>query len=151
MMWSHYADKHKGVCIELDEEMLVNVVKATAVNFKLEAINYSEKAKKSIYWQDDMGIEENILYFINAQYRDLAFKKSACWQEEDEKRLIVINEMQRVFISIKNAITGIYLGIDFALEYLPSIRKQIPSSVKLYQTVYQHYEFERWLLEEKER
>ncbi|MFN7703451.1 MAG: DUF2971 domain-containing protein [Chryseotalea sp.] len=78
MMWAHYANKHKGVCIELDEELLLNEIKASKLNYKLEGIDYSEKASKFIYWQDNMSLEENILHFINAQYRDLAFKKSKC-------------------------------------------------------------------------
>lgn len=144
MMWVHYADTHKGVCIEIDQEVLVQNICSCKLNHKLENMNYSEETRRHIHWDSTKDIEENITYYINNNYQDLAYKKSSYWKAEDEIRLMIINERKQIFLPVTNAITAIYLGIEFIDKYLPSIKTQIPESVKLYHTDYQNYQFEKW-------
>lgn len=56
MMWVHYGGMHSGVCLEFDEDKLLNNLrlKYPEILYHLESVNYSNKKKSSwIHWQSD--------------------------------------------------------------------------------------------------
>lgn len=144
MMWAHYGDKHKGICIEIDQDVIIHNMKTSNQNFKIDNVDYAEEADTWLNWDNNHTIDENITYFISNKYKDLAFKKSNCWKPEDEIRLMLINETKQVYVSLINSITSVYLGRYFVMKYLPSIKSQLPSNVQLFLAMYQNYKFEKW-------
>ena len=64
MMWSHYADNQKGVCLEFDEDLLIVEAKNKFpnVDILLKEVNYNtrKEGKPWINWNNILSIEENI-------------------------------------------------------------------------------------------
>ena len=75
VMWGHYADKHRGICIEYDISPLLD---KNENDFLIRKINYDRTAM----------INENIeLYDLNL-LMDLFSIKSKEWEYEDEYRVL---------------------------------------------------------------
>ena len=101
LMWAHYADNHKGICIKYkftSEQLPLRNSDETEI-FRIGNIDY--KPKFSI---NELEISVN----------DALFAKSKVWQYEHETRLVYysINEVPKVkTVNVPGAITGIYLGL----------------------------------------
>ncbi len=94
LMWSHYADNQKGICIKFNLEWFAN--DKTKI---LGAVKYLSEPIKVPH--NEMSNHFNI--FLN---------KESSWQYEKEWRIISTNENR--FITIpKNTIQAIYLGPRF--------------------------------------
>ncbi|ASJ22779.1 hypothetical protein BHAMNSH16_06275 [Brachyspira hampsonii] len=92
-MWSHYADKHQGICIEYDITSIHN-----RENLILKKVNYeaSLTTNNINYYTDTMGKlfnnvktsdNRNIDYII-----DTFTVKSKEWEYEDEYRILFYDE-----------------------------------------------------------
>ncbi|WP_052767513.1 DUF2971 domain-containing protein [Brachyspira hyodysenteriae] len=84
LMWSHYADKHKGICIEYDISQLQN----NNNNFILKKIDYNSSMllfdlKNEILLDNDKSVKSII---------DLFTVKSKEWEYEDEYRILFYDE-----------------------------------------------------------
>ncbi|WP_258018713.1 DUF2971 domain-containing protein, partial [Brachyspira hampsonii] len=93
LMWSHYADKHQGICIEYDITSIHN-----RENLILKKVNYeaSLTTNNINYYTDTMGKlfnnvktsdNRNIDYII-----DTFTVKSKEWEYEDEYRILFYDE-----------------------------------------------------------
>ncbi|MEI0605658.1 DUF2971 domain-containing protein [Brachyspira pulli] len=93
LMWSHYADKHQGICIEYDITSIYN-----KENLILKKVNYeaSLKTNNINYYTDAIGKlfnnvkssdNRNIDYII-----DTFTVKSKEWEYEDEYRILFYDE-----------------------------------------------------------
>lgn len=97
LMWSHYADHHKGVCLEFNasldpREVLedVEVDMIANVNYnRTDKINYNADKKTAII--------------------DLFTRKSTDWRYEKEVRIVLINKKEVLKFN-KKFLTGIILG-----------------------------------------
>ncbi|WP_232474446.1 DUF2971 domain-containing protein [Brachyspira pilosicoli] len=83
LMWSHYSDKHKGICIEYDISQLQN-----NNNFILKKIDYNLSMllfdlKNEILLDNNKSIKSII---------DLFTVKSKEWEYEDEYRILFYDE-----------------------------------------------------------
>lgn len=76
LMWSHYANSHKGLCFEFDSNQ--NPVKRWK-NYKFHPINYSDSRKIDIL---EHGYVESFFKLLTT--------KSLHWEYEKEHRLITI-------------------------------------------------------------
>jgi len=97
LMWSHYSDKHKGICIEYDfsEESYI-------LNF-LEPINYSDKL---ISLSKAFGKKD-----FNEIARIAAITKAKDWKYEKEWRIVFPSKLSGHFkVPLPKAI---YLGARF--------------------------------------
>jgi len=131
-MWSHYADKHKGVCIEyeIDDE-------------HFEKVHYSKKLptfKLSKIMQHILGCEfsqEKMEYDYNKYHYVLApiFTKSTDWKNEAEVRCVYsldkknpnivpgkIKDEDVLFLKMDN-IKRIFLGCKSDASLLKKIKK----------------------------
>ncbi|CRF35069.1 hypothetical protein BRSU_2411 [Brachyspira suanatina] len=85
LMWSHYADKHKGICIEYNIDNIFNI------NFTiLQKINYHKNMSKSNIFYDDNVILGNNKSIDNIT--DIFTVKSKEWKYEDEYRILFYDE-----------------------------------------------------------
>lgn len=97
LMWSHYSDKHKGICIEYDfrEETYI-------LNF-LEPTNYSDKLTSL---SEAFGKKD-----FNELIRIAAITKAKDWKYEKEWRIVFRNKTSGHFkVPLPKAI---YLGAKF--------------------------------------
>ena len=123
LMWSHYADSHKGICIQYE------ITKDT-----LAAYNSDEQILKigSVRYRN-RKVMSNYITLDNA-----LLAKGKCWDYEQEERLIYYcknnsittrqdNKQNNGYISLDNfIITAIYLGYRIS----PDDKREIIEAVK---------------------
>jgi hypothetical protein len=116
MMWGLYADKTKGVCIELDynkiqfpRNCLKGIVEYKAILNKYHGIS------------PDIKTESDLNRFILKHQKELFFTKNKCWSGENEYRIL---SKENDFLNIENAISAVCLA-SFRSSELDLVRKLI--------------------------
>ena len=103
LMWSHYADNHKGICVEYDFERLIDTFKPD-----LFPIIYTEN--RTIYTQDDI-----CCYSLTFQRH--VFFKSDIWSYEKEWRILKPKKNEEeIFKKIILMPKAIYIGYKMPEE-----------------------------------
>jgi hypothetical protein len=99
LMWGHYADSHRGFCLEFDTT-LEPITKAKPVNYSYSFPNL------------DIG---KIANGEHEQVLDLVLTKAACWQYEKEWR-VLHEEGDKIFGYERKALTGVFFGARMPQE-----------------------------------
>jgi len=122
LMWSHYADSHRGLCIEFDAET--------------EGTLFWE-AFKVIYQEDYPAV--NMMDMGNGEeFRKALLTKCTCWSHEEERRILKMEDEggPGYYKFEPQSLTGIILGALMPEEAKGQISKWIggyPTSITLYQ------------------
>ncbi|MBE6317582.1 MAG: DUF2971 domain-containing protein [Bacteroidales bacterium] len=95
-MWAHYAQNHKGVCIEIDTDKLI-----VPDTIKGCWIDYNGK------FPPPFTREQNIEQYFQDNDKFILYTKSPEWEYEQEYRFISSSEE---YLDITGAITHIYCG-----------------------------------------
>lgn len=117
LLWSHYADKHKGLCIAYD---ITRLVKQNNIIFR------------KVKYLDSYPKPQNGLIFTLLQNKNNKLdsklnltktftQKQITWNYEDEYRLILQTDIDKEFLQ-KVDIKEIYLGLDMDIENKESIK-----------------------------
>ncbi|RZF62539.1 DUF2971 domain-containing protein [Sphingobacterium corticibacterium] len=129
LMWSHYANLHKGYCLGLDGRKFAEFLasKYKDYGFKLGPVKYS-----SDYPLIDFTKQlEKETTFIRC------FTKNQCWGYEDEYRLVFHNKPNEVIAYPKELIKEVHLGCRISEQHKQEIRNFLIENnldvVKLYQ------------------
>lgn len=150
MMWAHYGQGHEGVCLEFDEGMLIENIRAIGQSseFILENVNYNTITEKDwIYWNINNNYEENMSLNIKRMHKEITLSKSHFWSKEDEKRLVFLNSSEFIFIPIKGALKSIHVGVKFDFKLIDILENiAVNLNANLFRLIYQKNKFERWLL-----
>lgn len=104
LMWSHYADKHRGICLGYNSRDLIG-----KVGYVFEKIR-PEKSSPSLDFKN-MGTEEGQEEFIN----NVIFTKASDWAYEEEWRLVVFDKGRQLIESpmqLQSVIFGIRTSSD---------------------------------------
>ena len=122
LMYSHYTDKHKGICIEYDfSDFDTENTSLLEVKYKEELKIDSEIAQ--IMMKSDNDINEEISFL------DLFRTKHLNWEYEKEYRVMTY-DVDKIYRPIK----AIYLGKDISDSDIELIERLIKGrSIKLYQ------------------
>lgn len=107
-LWAHYAENSKGVCVVLNEKVLMEKNKELLSKYfhKLEEVKYCHNCSP-----DDSIMEKaysSVSEFVQDNYKELFFKKHVDWSYERETRLLV--ESPQISLNIDGAIEYIILG-----------------------------------------
>ena len=103
MMWGHYAQKGKGVCIELDFEK-IQIPPNGCIH---KAIEYTDKVPIiELNNGVDLHTRKLIQDYIKENLDTVFFKKHVHWEHENEYR--IISDIYSS-LNIKEAITNIYM------------------------------------------
>lgn len=130
LMWSHYADFHRGMCIGFNKHYLyLNTGNA------IGKVNYF--ATLPVQKPQESGIPTYIVQFLS---------KSICWQYEEEFRMVTMDGEQVHQLEPK-AIEQILVGCKVSSDNLSAIKDTIRSDkelhhVKLFQAKMVKYQFE---------
>jgi hypothetical protein len=156
MMWAHYGDRHKGICLEFDEEKLSQAIKSSFpdAKFQLRDVNYEQKRKKKpwINWDGRIPQEDNFTNFLEVLSRDVIFSKSQFWELEDEKRLVFLNQKDCLFIPFANSLRAVHIGLGIPKPLHESIyQTTVDLGIKLYVMIYDDDTYKRWSLTKKEQ
>lgn len=121
LMWSHYADKHKGMCVEYDISNIID-----KEDYVIRKINYDMKAIV-----DENSIDN--IFDINLLL-DLFCIKSKEWEYEDEYR-ILYHDIERLSNGklIDLPIKSICFGVETLKDDKKLIYDIVNEDIKLYQ------------------
>lgn len=150
MMWAHYGGMHSGVCLEFDEDVLLQnlLTKYPEVSYNMENIDYSNKKKKPwLHWQQDKSETENMDSILKYLVKDMTLSKSKYWEKEDERRLVCRGVDEHLYIPIGGALKTVYLGVSFnklGRELTDSVFKTLDGMCNLSLLIYESNRFKRW-------
>jgi hypothetical protein len=109
LMWSHYANCHKGVCLGIMMPPIVDSLDCITMR-----VNYTDVIKpKKFYTQDLDKRHIAVMYWV--------FTKAACWSYEKEIRSFIRNETNQLKVNKDKCIdvelqpsqlTEIYFGLE---------------------------------------
>lgn len=121
LMWAHYANSHRGFCIEYDLDLLTKSIYSDIVN------------RIDIIYEANMPlITKSDLTDITVIQQKVFGTKSQPWIYENEIRLIFKQFGIRKYP--QNIVTGIYFGLNIDLESRNSIIENLAGRcVKFYQ------------------
>lgn len=127
LMWSHYANNHKGLCLKIK----FNLDDLNTKVMVFDKIKYEDN--RANIKKDDKGEEKIIKTF---------FYKSKCWKYEDEYRLVETsylfeeNSQENQGVEIKKVKIGkledIYFGLNCYQENIDKIRMLNKKKVNLF-------------------
>ena len=126
MMWAHYGENHKGICLEIDEQVFCE--ENNIADEKLIAIIYENVEKPFITWDQECSKRENISRISRRYYKELYLTKSTYWKKEEEKRLILFDNFdycKNRYFKIDNSLKGIYLGLCFPYAFRAAVDTHI--------------------------
>jgi hypothetical protein len=144
MMWAHYAENHRGVCLEIDFDKFIKE-NDSIPNFKFQNIKYKQVERPYLHFQRRLSKEENIENTIKTQFEVLFLTKSNYWEKEYEKRLLIIDD-NHCFLSIRKSLKGIYYGLSTPPEYFKPIEQFVnKKQTKLYREYHEKNLMKRML------
>lgn len=112
LLWSHYADKHRGFCLEFDVDTLLNDYPGT----KLYRVDYPKSNKLIRFSVNEILNDPNLL-------EKILTRKSYSWQHEQEWRLFCRTGGNEAFGYNPKAITKIFFGNKMTCEHKEVIIK----------------------------
>lgn len=125
MMWSHYGDSHKGICIGYDfSRAKKNILK------HLYPVQYSDTRFSNLSLNN---VEASPFLYL---------RKSKCWEREKEFRLIYekrdleSGESVDNKIELRECIKEIWFGLRTKIEEKRLITNMLEGEVELYETKY---------------
>ena len=110
LLWSHYADKHHGFCLEFDTDTLLSNYPGT----KLYKVEYPKSNKLIRFSILEILNDPNLL-------EKILKRKSFLWQYEQEWRLFCRTGGNEAFGYNPTAITNIYFGKNMAYKHKEAI------------------------------
>lgn len=127
LMWSHYADSHKGVCLEFDG--------MSPLMARAQKVDYSPKRVPINQYADDSM----------AKMEKAMLTKSECWTYEAEWRLLRLEDGPGSVQYRPSNLTGIILGALASRATVDTVRKwvsQRASSLAIYRATTSSQNFE---------
>ena len=100
LMWGHYGEKSKGVCIEFDYDKIRFPIDAV-----IGVVKYTDFPPQYTKLPDMETIKQ-VKHFVSKNLKKLFFYKQTEWKGENEFRVISSGDD---YLSIKEAITSVYL------------------------------------------
>lgn len=133
LMWSHYADSHKGFCVGFDKDKLDNF-------FANRSSSDGRGAKEIRVFPVEYLNEYPEIVPANMKHLDKLVRplviKSSCWQYEQEDRAILLKGTKETAILDDGIICEVRLGCKISSESKDEILEVLqarPSKVRVYQ------------------
>jgi hypothetical protein len=114
-MWSQFASSHTGVCLLFSSEL---VRKSLDENYRdnfymLNNVSYSNffGYKRQKYSRQKLDITDKEFEYVKENAEEIFFQKHPDYQNEDEIRLLVLDEGKSIeYFDITTSLTGVVLG-----------------------------------------
>ncbi|MFB6525089.1 DUF2971 domain-containing protein [Streptomyces sp. NPDC056399] len=135
-LWSHYGAKYGGVCLQVDQDKLVEsfLRHSGPTNFAFHGPVQYLSGQNGPYTSGhvDLGQVEHfgadaVALAYAAKNKDpLFFRKHRDWSYEAEYRLVLLNQSTDCdYVDIRDAVTGIILGYKFPAADMPQIEEAL--------------------------
>lgn len=135
LMWSHYANAHKGFCIGFDKFELFDATQGV-----LGRVIYTDSFPMTPMFGDNQG----------ASLSFLIMTKSKHWEYEDEYRITKLLAPRSIFklndTAIKEIVLGCRINPNSRAEIIKTVRNK-SSKIKIYDSVIDDKEFKLNLVE----
>lgn len=134
LLWSHYADEHKGICLIFDKDILIEDAKNDEAHPSLDFVN-AQNVKYGLPQKLKVKFERENFRFPIKNLKASNFKKLKCWKYEKEFRIVY----KDVFSSIPNGI-----GSAFTRKALRGIifgEKCLNSDIELLYSILNKFEY----------
>lgn len=99
LMWSHYADYHKGICVEYTEDIV-----PFKNNIYLGKVNYHGDGNEEVTIIGDL--KKGMIGYMQRETLRTFLRKTPCWEYEHEWRIIYENKN-----FLKESIDGMNLNV----------------------------------------
>jgi hypothetical protein len=122
LMWSHYANSHKGFCVGMDSEKLYE-----SIGGSLGTVNYSDSYPEI---SPNMDLVEQMILQTRS--------KAHFWGYELEYRHIKNIENERIFTLVPDTITEVILGAAISIEHKTEILDVVKAkhpTIKVFQSI----------------
>lgn len=127
LMWAHYGENHRGICLIFDEYKLCELFEndESFVNRRLKEkeVSYVNSAEKINSNKKD----DDAITFLKKYEKPLFYTKNEAWSYESEYRLMLFpdnNEPGDTFLNgIDKALVAIILGMEYPEEYKINIHE----------------------------
>ena len=127
LMWAHYADSHKGICIQYRFKKAYFIQDSLKLSFR--------RVEEETYTNDIPNLHEGI------NISNALFTKSEVWEYEDEVRILDFDIVEKKDVKLQKnnedvVIEAIYFGYycnDITIEKVSTAVRN--TSIKLYQMV----------------
>lgn len=137
LMWSHYANSHKGICIGFNTDILFDTV---------------DGGLCSIIYSNDFPIKDLYIEDIYTEHSRIIGTKGEFWEYENEYRLTKIDgkKVYKMPLSgIEEIILGVWISQEDKADILNIIDTNIPHC-KVYETQLSKTKFELELIQIRE-
>jgi hypothetical protein len=138
LLWSHYADSHKGFCIEFSAKLLSNFLVNSYLKLKktfiIDKVSYQD-IYPTIHPSKHSDYERMHLQF---------FTKSNFWSYENEWRIILLEQKSNYIPILPEIIKNIYFGLLASEENIKTsieILKLYNPEIGIYKAVKKKEEF----------
>lgn len=134
-MWAHYAEKHSGICIEINLEKLnfQGFKKGTIIKRSVH-YNINKNAKRITFQSSETNgnvlvnelVLKGVLNSLKEYESSFLFYKLSDWKMENEYRIVYkIEGNEDVFLDINDAISRIYVGVRESKKMHKSVKLEI--------------------------
>ncbi|MCI0610861.1 MAG: DUF2971 domain-containing protein, partial [Anaerolineae bacterium] len=128
LMWAHYANRYKGVCIIFDGEALHKNIHDKILEM---GGNLQEDIRCGFVMYDydasfmpSEGNNDDV-YSLMKHYEINFLRKSPEWKPEHEFRWLVVGRQNtKLLVSIEKAIKAVVVGVDFHEAYRPHLESK---------------------------
>lgn len=125
-MWWHYADRHRGICLIFDKEILVSAAKddiiAAGASTVMGSVTYH--SAEDLFERDALHITYTDAFLhdpheavdaVLGQWPSLLTRKHSHWECESEFRIIARHRDQtNLFVDIGSSLRGVAVGNDIS-------------------------------------
>jgi len=109
LMWSHYADGHKGLCIEYKREGILRSEEFKRVKY--------DRDKKLVWNSLDLGKD---LARLNDFFDDVVFRKLSYWAYEKEWRFMGIRPEDRL-VHMSSPVVSVIFGLKCSQKEIDQV------------------------------
>lgn len=142
LMWSHYADNHKGICVEFVDNF-IDILKDSCKN------EYADIYNRDIQYDDK---RKNFNEMIQEKDSNPLYQKAECWKYEQEHRIFIrsksINFPGNIILN-ENYLKNIYIGCNTSVKDFLNLEKAMGYKLKCDTTVFMSLDENEFKLKEK--
>ena len=141
LMWSHYADCHKGICIGLKTTIFINSLTIRCKDNQLASGIPSYLPIFRVNYNNNKLEPYNLIKMDKKNIKPFFYRKSDCWSYEEEYRIVLGENMikNNPIIISSNEISCVYFGLlidkEIKNEIINVILNLSNKNIRLYNMV----------------